>query len=107
MVGYASNSPHDTYRMYNPKTQQIIETRDVKWAEWFQPNPLTAPITSSSVNDPFLAQDNLEEKFLPWDLLIDIPRSAQNPTQQNVSLTQIPVQQVVVPPPQILQGCTY
>jgi len=34
MVGYAESSSRDTYRMWNPDTNNIIETRDVKWAFW-------------------------------------------------------------------------
>ena len=39
MVGYAKNHAADTYRMYDPKTRHIIETCDVKWADWKQPDP--------------------------------------------------------------------
>jgi len=34
MVGYAESSSRDTYRMWSPTTNKIIETRDVKWAQW-------------------------------------------------------------------------
>ena len=39
MVGYASGHAHDTYRMYNPVAQQVIETRDVTWADWTGTSP--------------------------------------------------------------------
>ena len=34
VVGMAQNSSRDTYRMYNPVTRCVVETRDVKWADW-------------------------------------------------------------------------
>ena len=39
LVGYASNHSRDTYRMYNPKTRSIIQTRDVQWANWNRIDP--------------------------------------------------------------------
>ena len=55
MVGYAKNHAADTYRMYNPKTRHIIETRDVKWANWKQPDP------QESVNELFNAPKKLTD----------------------------------------------
>ena len=34
MIGYAINSTRDTYRMFDPATKHVIETRDVKWSDW-------------------------------------------------------------------------
>jgi hypothetical protein len=34
MVGYAANHSEDTYRMYNPITKKVSETRDVTWLDW-------------------------------------------------------------------------
>ena len=40
MVGYAKNHTADTYRMYNPVTRRVSESRDVNtWAEWSRVNP--------------------------------------------------------------------
>ena len=39
MVGYAKNHSGDTYRMYNPKTKKVIESRDIKWADFNRPDP--------------------------------------------------------------------
>jgi hypothetical protein len=33
-VGYAADSLADTYRMFNPKTSRVVQSRDVKWLEW-------------------------------------------------------------------------
>jgi hypothetical protein len=34
MVGMATNSPAGTYRMFNPDSKHIVQTRDITWAEW-------------------------------------------------------------------------
>ena len=39
MVGYALDHTPDTYRMYNPETNKVILTRDVRWAEWKDTDP--------------------------------------------------------------------
>ncbi len=40
MVGYAKNHSNDTYRMYNPVTRRVSQTRDVgTWAEWSRVDP--------------------------------------------------------------------
>ena len=39
MVSYAKNHVADTYRMYNPATNRIILSLDVRWADWKWPDP--------------------------------------------------------------------
>ena len=34
MIGYSENHSGDTYRMFNGTTGKVIQSRDVKWAEW-------------------------------------------------------------------------
>ena len=34
MMRYAPDHEGDVYRMYNPETKRIVESRDVNWAEW-------------------------------------------------------------------------
>ncbi len=34
MIGYSLNHMGDTYRMFNPSTRKIIQTRDIRWADW-------------------------------------------------------------------------
>ena len=41
MVGYAEDHSPDTYRMFNPETKSIFLTRDVKWADWSRPDPIS------------------------------------------------------------------
>ena len=38
-VGMAKNHAADTYRMYNPATRKVIESRDVKWDDWKRLDP--------------------------------------------------------------------
>ena len=39
MVGYAKNSTPDTYRMHNPKTKKVCQTRDVMSMDWKRQDP--------------------------------------------------------------------
>ena len=39
MVGYAKNTTPDTYRMYNPITRKVWETRNVIWMDWKHQDP--------------------------------------------------------------------
>ena len=39
MVGYVEKSKSDTYKLYNPETNRVNITRDVKWADWKMKNP--------------------------------------------------------------------
>ena len=34
MVVYAKNHTCYTYKIYNPETDRVIVSRDIKWAEW-------------------------------------------------------------------------
>jgi len=34
VVGYVSNAPVGTYRMYNPKTKRVISTDSVTWTQF-------------------------------------------------------------------------
>jgi hypothetical protein len=39
MVGYADDHSPDTYRMFNPDTNKVIPSRDVRWADWKRTDP--------------------------------------------------------------------
>ena len=39
VVGYAKNTTPDTYRMYNPNTKKVCETRDITWMDWKRQDP--------------------------------------------------------------------
>ena len=34
MIGYSDNHSGDTYRLFNPNTKKVVQSRDVTWAEW-------------------------------------------------------------------------
>jgi hypothetical protein len=42
VVGYADNHSPDVYRMYNPNTDTVILSRDVKWTNWERSDPTEA-----------------------------------------------------------------
>jgi hypothetical protein len=42
MVGYTDDHPADCYRMYNPITDRVVISRDVRWAQWTRADPTTA-----------------------------------------------------------------
>ena len=50
MVGYALNHGSGTYRVYNPKTNRIVLSRDVVWGE-FKPKKLETSLDVFSVDD--------------------------------------------------------
>jgi transposase InsO family protein len=42
MVGYDNSNSPDVYRMYNPNTNTVISSRDVKWTNWERSDPTAA-----------------------------------------------------------------
>ena len=50
MVGYALNHGSGTYRVYNPKTNRIVLSKDVTWGE-FKPKRLEASLDVFSIDD--------------------------------------------------------
>ena len=40
MVGYSANHLADTYRLYNLETKKILNSRNVRWAEWHGHRPV-------------------------------------------------------------------
>ena len=73
VVGYAKNHSSDTYRMYNPVTKKVSETRDVgTWGEWNRIDPKSD--MSVFVKDPALLIETMgleiqefTETFAPPD----------------------------------------
>ena len=39
MVGYSDNHTRDTYKLYNPETNRVVISRDIKWVEWKKTDP--------------------------------------------------------------------
>jgi hypothetical protein len=36
MIGYAVDHPSGTYRFYNPRTQSVVLSNNIRWTEWKQ-----------------------------------------------------------------------
>ena len=54
MIGYAGDHAGDTYRMYNPTTNRVIMTRDIKWDDWNSPLPSKdSPQDTTGINEEF------------------------------------------------------
>ena len=71
MVGFAMNHGPGCYRVYNPKTNRIIFTRDVNWSD-FKPKQLENEfdifepgIESVSIVKPLEAAENNDSGALP------------------------------------------
>ncbi|MFM8622139.1 MAG: reverse transcriptase domain-containing protein, partial [Holophagaceae bacterium] len=69
-MGYAKDHAGDVYRMYNPENGVIIESRDVKWAEWHggQPVPESLKMFAAHTNidlDDFEIEDTEFEAHTP------------------------------------------
>ena len=39
MLGYIYNHARGTYKLFNPDTNRVIMTRDVKWVDWKTTDP--------------------------------------------------------------------
>ena len=61
MVGYASNHGAGTYRLYNPHTNRIVLSRDVKWAD-FKPRKLEKEMVE--MFEPGIENDDTEEQLM-------------------------------------------
>jgi hypothetical protein len=89
MVGYSHNHAGDTYRMFNPQTKKILNSRDIRWADW---HGQTSPI--AGLRGDFNVEGNTEMVVIPIDdekqeedVLPAVP-----PIQQDIDLeTPVPV----------------
>ena len=54
MVGYAKDHSGDTYCMYNPSTKRIIQSQDIRWADWISLIPSQdSPIDITGIDEEF------------------------------------------------------
>ena len=51
MIGYSDNHAGDTYRMYRPDTQKVINTRNIKWGEWHGKSNITTDMTVYDITE--------------------------------------------------------
>ncbi len=54
MIGYSDDHAGDTYCMFKPNTKKIIDTCDVKWANWHGLTRDTANATVTLPTPPIL-----------------------------------------------------
>jgi hypothetical protein len=67
MVGYAANSGSGTYRLYNPKTKRVIQSRDVKWDAFIGVNANNDPSMfdfNSDANNKVQNRENQEVRIV-------------------------------------------
>jgi hypothetical protein len=57
MVGYADDHPSDCYGMYNPTTDRVVISRDIKWTKWIRADP-TATLKQMQEAVPPTSSDN-------------------------------------------------
>ena len=62
MVGYAKNTTPDTYRMYNPITRKVWETRNVLWMDWKRQNPQRDRKLFDQISDEMKQPAGVDEK---------------------------------------------
>ena len=51
MIGYSDNHAGDTYRMYQPDTKKLINTRNIKWGEWHGKSNITTDMTVYDITE--------------------------------------------------------
>jgi hypothetical protein len=98
MIGYADNHQADCYRMYNPITDRVLISHDVRWAKWTQADPTAAlktlqdlePPVEAVVTDPTQMAESSDPHVIPADDMspdYDAERMVTRPktrSQQNV-----------------------
>jgi hypothetical protein len=75
MVGYADDHSADCYRMYNPITDRVVISRDVRWAQWTRADPTAAlknlqdldPHVDAVVADPTQTAGLSDPHIIPYD----------------------------------------
>ena len=90
MIGYSENHSNDTYRMFNGTTGKVIQSRDVKWAEW---HGLTKPTDDlkffhhASIGIDDLSDDDDNEQY--------IQKSEKNQNYNGTSNTTVALPQIL------------
>ena len=65
MIGYSADHSGDTYCMYNPETKKVLQSQDIKWADWHGISKLTDGMSGVFNSDGF----GIEEIFVDNDEL--------------------------------------
>lgn len=66
-MGYADDHAGDVYRMYNPETDRVVETRDVTWGDWHGSLAIPASLKmfadgTIDVEDDQIGEEELADK---------------------------------------------
>ena len=105
MVGYADDHTPDTYRLYNPVTDEVILSRDVRWASWNRTDPAQA-LKEFSDTQPGIEQtiytpaDHDQTHTIPDDATSEYDSDSDPDSDRPPSPTPIPTRpKPPVPPP--------
>jgi len=71
MIGYSENHSGDTYRLFNPITKKVIQSRDVKWIEWHGETKPTNDLTMFKTGiDEIEFEEELDQPVAPTPTVI-------------------------------------
>jgi len=82
MVGYAPDHTEDTYRLYNMDTGKIIQSRDVRWAEWEKMKP-TDGVSIFERQPELMKQESCIKKSEEYEV-VDLDEEDPNPNEVQV-----------------------
>ena len=88
MVGYSHDHAGDTYRMFNPQTRKILNSRNIRWADWHgQTSPIAGLRDFNVEGDTEVVVIPIDDEKQDEDVLPVVP-----PIQQDIDLeTPVPV----------------
>jgi len=93
MVGYADDHSGDTYRMYDPMTNTVRCTRDVKWAAWTRSDPKETMKIFEAQQQPMSSQmTGIDEEY---EINYDSEDSTEHESGRNANVNIPPA---VAPP---------
>jgi len=78
MVGYSDDHIGHTYRMYDPMTNTVKNTRDINWAAWTQKDPAEAMKIFEEASGTTLTPGATTEDDLPMTMLLWEDEDAEN-----------------------------
>ena len=100
MIGYADNHAGDTYRMYDPATKKVLDTRDLTWADWHGLTPDTNMSTFNNIA-PVATTDDIGIGF---DEFEDDEPDDKNNTPPQTTIPDVnaapiaPIAPIIAPP---------
>jgi hypothetical protein len=93
MIGYSADHAGDTYRMYNPSTKKVINSRNIRWADWHGIVSPTMDMKNFTTKD---LEINYEEVYKVKQLMIPVLGNAQQVmTTPKTILQQVDMEQPI------------